>query len=67
MNFFAYADIIKISDEELEFITGYTDIKDALDGLFANRAKYVIYTKGADGAENLYKERFRYRSTWIQN
>ena len=30
---------------------GYTDIKDALDGLFANRAKYVIYTKGADGAE----------------
>ena len=49
--FLAYADIIKISDEELEFITGYTDIKDALDGLFANRAKYVIYTKGADGAE----------------
>ena len=40
-----------ISDEELEFITGHTDIKDALDGLFANRAKYVIYTKGADGAE----------------
>ena len=49
--FLAYADIIKISDEELEFITGYTDIKDALDGLFTNRAKYVIYTKGADGAE----------------
>ena len=45
------ADIIKISDEELEFITGHTDIKDALDGLFADRAKYVIYTKGADGAE----------------
>ena len=38
-------------DDELEFITGHTDIKDALDGLFADRAKYVIYTKGADGAE----------------
>ena len=50
-DFLKYADIIKISDEELEFITGHTDIKDALDGLFANRAKYVIYTKGADGAE----------------
>lgn len=49
--FLKYADIIKISDEELEFITGYTDIKDALDGLFENRAKYIIYTKGADGAE----------------
>ena len=50
-DFLKYADIIKISDEELEFITGHTDIKDALDGLFADRAKYVIYTKGADGAE----------------
>ena len=50
-DFLKYADIIKISDEELEFITGHTDIKDALDGLYANRAKYVIYTKGADGAE----------------
>ena len=48
-DFLKYADIIKISDEELEFITGHTDIKDALDGLFADRAKYVIYTKGADG------------------
>ena len=50
-DFLKYADIIKISDEELEFITGHPDIKDALDGLFADRAKCVIYTKGADGAE----------------
>ena len=28
-DFLKYADIIKISDEELEFITGHTDIKDA--------------------------------------
>ena len=39
--FLAYADIIKISDEELEFITGYTDIKDALDGLFANSIRML--------------------------
>ncbi|WP_287477536.1 carbohydrate kinase family protein [Anaerostipes sp.] len=50
-DFIPYADIIKISDEELEFITGKTDIKDAVPDLLSGRAKYVIYTKGADGAE----------------
>lgn len=49
--FLPYADIVKISDEELEFITGYTDIKDAVPGLLGERTKYVIYTKGKDGAE----------------
>lgn len=48
--FMEYADIIKISDEELEFITGHTKIEDALPELFANRAKYIVYTMGADGA-----------------
>lgn len=50
-DFLPYADIIKISDEELEFITGYTDIKDAVPGLLSGRGKYIIYTKGKDGAE----------------
>lgn len=49
--FIPYADIIKISDEELEFITGHTDIKDAVPKLLSGRGKYVIYTKGKDGAE----------------
>ena len=49
-------DIIKISDEELEFITGKTDIKDAVPDLLSGRAKYVIYTKGADGAEIYTKD-----------
>lgn len=48
--FLEYADIIKVSDEELEFITGYTNIEDALPELFAHRAKYIVYTMGADGA-----------------
>ena len=57
-DFIPYADIIKISDEELEFITGKTDIKDAAPELLsAGRGKYVIYTKGADGAEIYTKDR----------
>lgn len=50
-DFLPYADIIKISDEELEFITGHTNIEEAVPELLEGRAKYVIYTKGKDGAE----------------
>ena len=49
--FLPYAYILKISDEELEFITGYTKIEEAAAQLLNGRAKYVIYTKGKDGAE----------------
>lgn len=55
-DFIPYADIVKISDEELEFITGKTDIKDAVPGILDGRTKYVIYTKGADGAEIYTKD-----------
>lgn len=49
--FLPQADILKISDEELGFITGKTEKKDALGSLFQGNVKLVIYTKGADGAE----------------
>lgn len=55
-DFLPFADIIKISDEELEFITGKKDIKDAVPDLLSGRTKYVIYTKGADGAEIYTKD-----------
>ena len=45
------AHVLKISDEELEFITGHTDIKEALPALLAGNTKLVIYTKGSEGAE----------------
>lgn len=48
--FMEYADIIKISDEELEFITGCRTVEEALPMLFAHRARYVVYTMGAEGA-----------------
>lgn len=51
LEFAPMAHVLKVSDEELEFITGKTDIKDALPQLLTGDTKLVIYTKGADGAE----------------
>ncbi len=47
--FIPCADILKISDEELEFITGETQIKAALPALFAQGVKVVVFTCGAKG------------------
>ena len=49
--FIPKAHVLKISDEELEFLTGETEIMDAKEQLFAGNVKLVIYTKGSDGAE----------------
>lgn len=48
--FLPFADIVKVSDEELSFITGINDEQEALTSLFKDRVKLVIYTKGKDGA-----------------
>lgn len=48
--FIPKADILKISDEELEFITGTDRIEDALSELFVGRVSMLIYTMGKDGA-----------------
>ncbi|MQH43764.1 carbohydrate kinase, partial [Escherichia coli] len=44
------AHIVKVSDEELEFITGIHDENEAIQSLFTGNVTVVIYTKGADGA-----------------
>lgn len=56
LEFLPMANIIKISDEELEFITGYSDIEKAIEVLFKGNTKLVIFTKGKDGAEIFTKE-----------
>ncbi|WP_226528614.1 carbohydrate kinase family protein [Metabacillus niabensis] len=48
--FLPQAHLVKISDEELEFITGIKDEKEAIQSLFTGDVKAVIYTKGAEGA-----------------
>lgn len=45
------AHVLKVSDEELEFITGTADIKQALPELLTGETKLVIYTRGSEGAE----------------
>ena len=49
LDFIPRADILKISDEELEFITGSADIDSALPELFKAGVKLVLYTCGKDG------------------
>ena len=53
-----FADVIKISDEELEFICGTADENEAADFLFSKGIKIFIYTMGKDGAK-LFTPRFR--------
>ena len=48
--FIPEADILKIADEELEFITGEDSLEDALPVLMRGNVKLVILTCGADGA-----------------
>ena len=44
------SNILKISDEELEFLTGTADIEAALPQLFVGDVQLVVYTCGSSGA-----------------
>ena len=57
LEFLPLSNIVKISDEELEFITGIKDEKEALDFLLTGDVKVIRYTKGTNGAEFITKER----------
>lgn len=50
LKFLPKAHILKISDEELQFITNIESEKEAIDFLFQGNIKIVIYTKGSGGA-----------------
>lgn len=53
-----YVDLVKISDEETELLTGYSSPKLAADALIADGVDLVIVTMGKDGAY------VRTRDTW---
>lgn len=55
LQFFPLADLVKVSDEELAFITGIEEEKSAIASLFVGNVKVVVYTKGSDGA-SIYLE-----------
>jgi fructokinase len=56
LEFLPTVDIVKVSDEELEFITGMKDESEAIKSLFVGNVKAVVYTKGAAGADLILKE-----------
>src|SRR5699024_12793942 len=49
--FLPSAHILKISDEELSFVTGKKDEKEAIAWLFQGSVEAVIYTKGKERSE----------------
>lgn len=53
--YLGFADILKVSEDELLFITGTKLIDEALAYFFSLGIRYVILTKGKDGA-TLYKK-----------
>lgn len=54
LEFLPYADILKISDEELEFITGESDIEQAKERLLTH-SRLLLYTTGSSGAQAFTK------------
>lgn len=48
--FLPYANIVKLSDDELEFVTGCGDEHEAAEKLFAGNCRLMLITKGGDGS-----------------
>ncbi|WP_047151144.1 carbohydrate kinase family protein [Aneurinibacillus tyrosinisolvens] len=61
LEFIPTAHLVKISDEELPFITGISNVEEAIRTLFAGDVQAVIYTKGPGGAE-LYTKTSKYNA-----
>lgn len=55
LEFLPKAHILKISDEELSFVTGKTTVEEAKEELFSGNTQLVVFTKGAEGAEGYTK------------
>lgn len=51
LEFIPHAHVLKISDEEFEFITGISETDQAIQSLFIGDVQTVIFTKGAQGAD----------------
>lgn len=49
----AHADLVKVSEEELTFLTGEEDLRRAADRLWHDRLKLLVVTRGAAGCAYL--------------
>ena len=64
-SFLPKANIIKISDEEIEFVTGISDEHKAIQSLFKGNVEVVIYTQGDKGATAYLKRWDNYSSSRV--
>lgn len=48
--FLPMADLIKLSDDEIEFVTGFQNESDAVQHLLNGRCQMVVLTRGANGS-----------------
>jgi fructokinase len=48
--FIGEADLVKVAEDELTFITGKTVFEEQIEALFIGRVRYVVLTKGKHGA-----------------
>lgn len=55
-SFMPLADVVKISDDELAFITGIENEEKAIESLFEQGAKLILYSLGAKGARLITKK-----------
>ncbi len=55
-SFIPYADVLKVSDDELSFITGIDQEDEAIDWLRKQGIRYVIVTRGKEGV-SLYSKK----------
>jgi fructokinase len=61
LEFIPRAHIIKISDDELTFITGIEQEQEAIQSLFQGDVEVIVFTKGAHGA-TVYTKQNQYMS-----
>lgn len=57
LEFIPKADILKISTDEIEFITGKDNERESIDSFFVGDVKIVILTRGKDGATIFTKDK----------
>ena len=56
LNFIPKANILKVSSDELEFITGIKSEQEGLNSLFKGNVELIVYTKGNKGASLITKK-----------
>lgn len=55
-SFIPMANLLKISEDELEFITGIQDKNKAISSLFTGDVQAILYTKGKQGAQLILRD-----------